>query len=445
MKNKCRRKNKEDVVLDAFFWPCMPGDQVAITKDENKQSSVSQPYEVPLPDSELYRRHDEAMYSIWMHFCDFCATLDDGGDPVAKRAQLEETAAKAQIIANKHPQDFHLYNVHTGRKRLSCFTNIKPATSHSISAPPPSETTVMHRPVSVRAGPPPSTVTPTHLSSEGGLMTWLLTTPPSGLVPFTNVHPSYDLFRHRNEIQQPICKIEHNFVPISDVPPPYALCTVNPFASEMALFGPPQFQQQHHQPVVGLFPPHAPAPSFVPGTDKIYQDDVSDDDRFGLSGAFSDVGFIDTMLQNLLIDELGESDHDASVIASPSKDDPATPFSLLSSSSATFPSALKFNCAQPHQPEQQPQEVATNISTGGEGSSKTTSLFPWLRAVQSKEQNFFPVTPERRERLEKDGEGVPSPVSVVASVREGVDSPYQNKSSSSQRPSSAPKLRFGPV
>jgi hypothetical protein len=117
----------------------------------------------------------------------------------------------------------------------------------------------------------------------------------------------------------------------------------------------------------------------------------------------------------------------------------------LSSSSATFPSALKFNCAQPHQPEQQPQEVAMNISTGGEGSSKTTSLFPWLRAVQSKEQNFFPVTPERRERLEKDGEGVPSPVSVVASVREGVDSPYQNKSSSSLRPSSAPKLRFGPV
>ena len=494
VKNKCRRKNKEVVVLDAFFWPCMPGEQVASYLHENKQPSVSQPYEVPLPDGDLYRRHDEAMYSMWMHFCDFCATLDGGGDPIAKKVHLEETAAKAQAIALKHPQDSHLYNVHTDRKRLACFTNIKStddsngkfATSKSSSSLSALTSVAMiHRPVSLRAGPSPSSVTPTvPIQPYSGLETWLLT-PPTGPVFFTDMHPSFDQPHHRNEIQQPIREFAHSFVPISgSCPLPYDLRTFNPFASEMASFGPPQLQHHHYQhhlhqqqqqqqqqqPVPGLFPPHRPtphqsactnfnanAPTFIPCGD-IGHDVVgvleNDNDRFGLDGAFSGTGLIDTMLQNLPIDELGEGDHDASDSASAGLDKaiPATLYGLFSSSSAMFPSTIISNCSQPHQPEQpkqqqsfeQLQEAPLTISTGAcEGSSKA-SLFPWLRAVQSNEQNFIPVTPERRERSEKNVGGVPSPVSIIASVKSGADSPDMSPSFSSFCPPNTPMVSFFP-
>jgi hypothetical protein len=240
----------------------------------------------------------------------------------------------------------------------------------------------------------------------------------------------------------------------------------------MACFGPPQLQHHHYhhqqqqqQSVLGLFPPHRPnpqqsactafnanAPTFIPCGDighEVIGVVENDNDRFCLGGAFSGTGLIDTMLQNLLIDELGEGDHNASDSASAGLDKviPATPYGLFSSSSAVFPSTLISNCAQPHQPEQpeqqlsleQPQEAPMTISTRAcEGSSKA-SLFPWLSAVQSNEQNFIPITPERSE---KNADGVPSPVSIIASVKAGADSPDMSSSFSSLRP---PKLDFGPI
>ena len=71
-KTKTRRKNKEDVVLDALFWPVMPYQMVAAKLDMNRQPHVIQSYSVPLPQPDQYRKHDTAVYSMWMHFVDFC-------------------------------------------------------------------------------------------------------------------------------------------------------------------------------------------------------------------------------------------------------------------------------------------------------------------------------------------------------------------------------------
>lgn len=76
-KTKTRRKNKEDVVLDSLFWPIMPYSMVAGKLDSNRQPHVIQQYVVPPPQSEPYRRHDEAVYSMWMHFVDFCSACSE--------------------------------------------------------------------------------------------------------------------------------------------------------------------------------------------------------------------------------------------------------------------------------------------------------------------------------------------------------------------------------
>lgn len=76
-KTKTRRKNKEDVVLDALFWPVMPYPMVAAKLDMNRQPHVIQPYSVPLPQQDQYHKHDATVYSMWMHFVDFCLATSD--------------------------------------------------------------------------------------------------------------------------------------------------------------------------------------------------------------------------------------------------------------------------------------------------------------------------------------------------------------------------------
>lgn len=71
-KTKTRRKNKDDVVLDSMFWPIMSYNSVSTKLDNNRQPHVIQPYVVPPPQNDQYRRHDEAVHSMWMHFVDFC-------------------------------------------------------------------------------------------------------------------------------------------------------------------------------------------------------------------------------------------------------------------------------------------------------------------------------------------------------------------------------------
>ena len=79
-KTKTRRKNKEDIVLDSLFWPVMPLDAVWRTLDDHGQPSVGQRYDIPAPCDDLYQRHDESIYSIWMHFVTYCSLKVVGGN-----------------------------------------------------------------------------------------------------------------------------------------------------------------------------------------------------------------------------------------------------------------------------------------------------------------------------------------------------------------------------
>jgi hypothetical protein len=86
-KTKTRRKNKDDIVLDSLFWPIMPYNAVAQKLDNNRQPHVIQPYNVPSPQPDQFRHHDEAVYSMWMHFVDFClATGESTNVPYANLA-----------------------------------------------------------------------------------------------------------------------------------------------------------------------------------------------------------------------------------------------------------------------------------------------------------------------------------------------------------------------
>ena len=59
---KSRAKNKEDIVVDSFFWPML----------KYNSKSVEDEYDVPIPEKDEFEGHDEAIYSIWQHYVDFC-------------------------------------------------------------------------------------------------------------------------------------------------------------------------------------------------------------------------------------------------------------------------------------------------------------------------------------------------------------------------------------
>ena len=59
-------------MLDSLFWPVMPQSMVNEKLDGNGQPHVIQTYSVPAPQDDQYQAHDRAVYSLWMHFVDFC-------------------------------------------------------------------------------------------------------------------------------------------------------------------------------------------------------------------------------------------------------------------------------------------------------------------------------------------------------------------------------------
>lgn len=66
--------------MDALFWPVMPYPMVAAKLDMNRQPHVIQSYSVPLPQPDQYRKHDMSVYSMWMHFVDFCLATSESGN-----------------------------------------------------------------------------------------------------------------------------------------------------------------------------------------------------------------------------------------------------------------------------------------------------------------------------------------------------------------------------
>jgi len=67
-KTKTRKKNKEDVIQDSMFWPVLPSSAVNLRLDRSSKPHVMQHYSVPSPKDDEYRLHDQAIYSMWMHF-----------------------------------------------------------------------------------------------------------------------------------------------------------------------------------------------------------------------------------------------------------------------------------------------------------------------------------------------------------------------------------------
>lgn len=74
-KARIRAKNQEEIIPDAHFWPVMDFHLVNRKLDMKNQPTVSQNYEVPIPQNDEYRRHDEAVFSMWNHFVEYCTLL----------------------------------------------------------------------------------------------------------------------------------------------------------------------------------------------------------------------------------------------------------------------------------------------------------------------------------------------------------------------------------
>lgn len=112
-----RLKNKEDNVVDSFFWPLASNDSTTI--HDKKANHNFRPYNIPQPKVDQFRMHDQALYSIWMHYVEFCRFT-------AKEAKSFGNVPKLA------PQDTPL-NVFTQTQRLPVFQLLSSSEGNPIS------------------------------------------------------------------------------------------------------------------------------------------------------------------------------------------------------------------------------------------------------------------------------------------------------------------------
>jgi hypothetical protein len=139
-KTKTRRKNKEDVVLDALFWPVMPPSMVAAKLDMNRQPHVIQQYFVPVPQKDQYHRHDAAVYSMWMYFVDFCVANADGTSSNARGADAATCYCAPDVVVNGY----------TDQPRLHVFRFLSSCSGRGVSKEEFSRTTAAAIPAYAR-------------------------------------------------------------------------------------------------------------------------------------------------------------------------------------------------------------------------------------------------------------------------------------------------------
>ena len=85
------------------------------------QPSVFQQYNVPAPRDDEYVNHDTAIYSLWMHFKDFCqaSQMSDSTDSTDGAASVQQSReTKSQIALTCENPEF---NIHTNRPRSPVF------------------------------------------------------------------------------------------------------------------------------------------------------------------------------------------------------------------------------------------------------------------------------------------------------------------------------------
>lgn len=117
-----KKKSKEDMCMDAFFWPTMTRDSVTGKVDNKNLPHISQHYIVPIPCSYTFSNsnNDLAVYSMWEHFLDFLKSDYLSVVMIPRRTSL--------------PNPYSAINTHTGRRRLPCFQAL--SQERSISPTP---------------------------------------------------------------------------------------------------------------------------------------------------------------------------------------------------------------------------------------------------------------------------------------------------------------------
>lgn len=131
-KTKTRKKNSDDVILDSFFWPVMPEREVRKKLDSSRQPHVIQNYSVP--GAQQWNNeciHDKAIFSMWMHFTEFCAASNT-------------TSSSERNSKTFDPRS--MINNYSTRQRLGMFVNLSngviPSLDVSSQPPPPAAVTM---------------------------------------------------------------------------------------------------------------------------------------------------------------------------------------------------------------------------------------------------------------------------------------------------------------
>ncbi len=99
----------------------MPYPMVAAKLDMNRQPHVIQPYSVPLPQADQYQKHDATVYSMWMHFVDFCLATSDSNN--ARHADSAPCFAAPNVPINAY----------TGEARLKFFQFLSSCNGRAVS------------------------------------------------------------------------------------------------------------------------------------------------------------------------------------------------------------------------------------------------------------------------------------------------------------------------
>lgn len=92
----------------------MPIHLVYRITEHTGRPNAFQEYNVPYPQNDHYKRHDESVYSMWMHFVTFCSVLQKtGNNSVSFDSLLEQ-----QNVGNTN------MNFFTRKKRLDVFLGL---------------------------------------------------------------------------------------------------------------------------------------------------------------------------------------------------------------------------------------------------------------------------------------------------------------------------------
>lgn len=161
---RLKNKNKDDCIADSLYWPAMPRTMVMQYPDNGpnqngrpknpyqqgyedhheseQQPHTVQPYCVPVPQQDQYHLHDAAVYSMWMHFVDFCLA---NASP-SSSADSAMCYAAVDVAVNPYSRS----------KRLPVFRTLcrGSQSSHPTLAPPVDTRDV--RDLRREVGPPPS-------------------------------------------------------------------------------------------------------------------------------------------------------------------------------------------------------------------------------------------------------------------------------------------------